>query len=115
MVDQEWSVKNSFATDKDFNFGYAVLSNPDGTLFTGHNYGGTITQPEQHLANRVVEYWSKSKRRLSCELIANVAPDITPLVKGTIDGTMMYPISISRDWRDDVVRVVLMELPVNNN
>lgn len=115
MVDQEWSVKNSFATDKDFNFGYSVLSNPDGTLFTGHNYGGTITQPEQHLANRVVEYWSKSKRRLSCELIANVAPNITPLVKGTIDGTMMYPISISRDWRDDVVRVVLMELPADNN
>lgn len=110
MVDQEWSSSNIFATDKDMEFGYGVLSNPDGTPFTGHSYGGTTMQPEQHLANRVVNYWSTSKRMLSCELRADLAPALTPMNKGTIDGTTLYPVSISRNWRDDIVKVDFMQI-----
>lgn len=110
MVDQEWSSSNIFATDKDMEFGYGVLSNPDGTPFTGHNYGGVTQEPEQHLANRVATYWASSKRRLSCELMVGSAPDLTPMNKGIIDGTVLYPISISRNWRDDVMMVEFMQI-----
>jgi len=29
----------------------------------------------------------------------------------TIDGTTCHPVAISRDWRDDVVRLSLLEMP----
>jgi len=79
-------------------------------------YNGVNGRPEQHIVNRIANYWATSKRKIECELLAHdglaatVANGINPRNKASIDNSIMYPISISRDWRDDVVRLSLMEV-----
>lgn len=109
----DYNVDCIYGSDNNMEFGYGVLINPDGSYVTGLLYGESTVPvyPEQHLADRVVEYWSKPKRKLSCELKANVIAEITPGNFVTIDGTLAHPISINRDWHDDVIKFVLLEMP----
>ena len=67
-------------------------------------------RPEQHLANRVVNYWQTSKRRLAVDVRTNTIADITPQYKVTIDGTTGYPIAITRDYWNDVTTLTILEL-----
>jgi hypothetical protein len=39
-----------------------------------------------------------------------VIGDIDPRTKVTVDDTECYPIAISRDWRDDVVELTVLEI-----
>lgn len=109
----DYDVDCIYASDNNMGFGYGILINPDGTYMTGLLYGESTVPvyPEQHLADRVVAYWSQPKRKLSCELKANAIEEITPGNFVTIDGTLTHPISINRDWHDDVIKFVLLEMP----
>lgn len=106
MIEEIWSADTIFASDNDFVFGYGVLMNPDGTPFTGNS-----DKPEQHLADRIMNYWQASRRKIVCELLKPSVMELSPRVVGTIDGTLVYPISVSHNWKDDVVGVVFFELP----
>ena len=99
-----------FASDNNLEYGYGLLLNATGGYVAVVPYGNTTEHPEQHLANRVTTYWRTSKRRIATELRANVVPDITPRHKEVLDGTTAYPISISRQWRDDVLQLTVLEL-----
>jgi hypothetical protein len=98
-------------------YGYGLLMNPDGSYMASVPYGNSNEQPEQHLANRVTTYWLQAKRMLSPDLIANAnissgtVMDISPRHKVTMDGTTFHPIAITHDWRDDVVSLILLEMP----
>ena len=106
-----------YGSDNDMEFGYGVLINQDGSYMNGLTYGeSTVPEyPEQHLANRVVEYWSTPKRKIECELKANAIATIDPGTLVTIDATLTHPIAICRDWYDDLVRFVLLEMPDTEN
>lgn len=120
-VHNEWNIDTIFATDNYLSFGYGVLTNPDGTPFKGIGYGGssTLTPPEQRLAERVAAYWSQARRKMQLELLANKTAstgirdvtigDISPEMMETVEGKLMYSIGISKDWRQDVVALTLME------
>lgn len=113
-ADGEYDVSTIFATYNRMIPGYGIVHNPDGSFYGGAEISGTptITPPEQLLANRVANYWATSKRKIECELrtdkVEQSAP-ITPRDLLTIDGTTMWPIAISHDWRDDVTRITAME------
>jgi hypothetical protein len=98
-------------------YGYGLLMNPDGSYMDNVPYGNNSEQPEQHLANRVTAYWAQAKRMLSPDLIANAnissgtVMDISPRHKVTIAGTVCHPIAIDHNWRDDVVSLILLEMP----
>lgn len=113
MVKGEWEGSSIFATDNYSKWGPGLVLNPNGTLFTGWNYPnhteGT-TPPEQHTADRVAQYWSQSRRMISCELRHDLLPELTPRHLLTIDGTTLYPFSISHQWRDDVVITKSLEI-----
>ena len=113
MVKGEWDGSSIFATENYCEWGPGVVLNPEGTLFTGWNYphhtAGT-TPPEQHLADRVAQFWSQSRRMISCELRHDLLPELTPRHLLTIDGTTLYPFSISHNWRDDVVITKSIEI-----
>ena len=80
-------------------------------MMTGVTYGGGSSEiPEQHLADRIVGYWATAKRKIECELRLNVVGNVYPSYKVTMDGSTLYPISISHDWRDDIMRLNLMEV-----
>ena len=122
MVKKEHTDETIFSTDNNLTYGYALLMNPDGTMFSGIDYNGdnTLIPPEQHLADRIVDYWSESKRKMDVELLANKTMDagnvtkkiveLSPAMKTALDGTDVYPISISHKWRDDIVNAILLEL-----
>jgi hypothetical protein len=42
--------------------------------------------------------------------VGNV-PQINPQKQVTLDSTTFYPIAISREWRDDVTELTMLELP----
>lgn len=111
-VRDEFAADCIFASDNNMVFGYGVIINPDGSYMQTVPYGSAMARPEQHLATRVVNFWQNSRRRLQLDLRADIASieAISPQHHLTIDGTYLYPISISRNWADDVVNVILLEM-----
>ena len=112
-VRDEWNADCIYASDNDMAWGYGLLINPDGTFMQKAVYGATSQHPEQNLADRVTAYWQQARRKVSVEMRSddlNVSA-ISPEKKVTLDSTTFYPISISRDWRDDVTNLTMLELP----
>ena len=99
-----------YASENEMDFGYGVVMNSDGSPMTSANYNGSTQRPEQHLANRMAAYWNGAKRKIYAELRSNLVENVSPRSMVTIDGSTCHPISISRDWRDDVTRVTLLEM-----
>jgi hypothetical protein len=85
-------------------------------------YAGNRKQhPEQHLADRVANYWRVSRRRLGVDFSADAKTEdtaagtffsnITPQHMLRVNDTKMHPVAISRDWRNDIVRMSMLEMP----
>ena len=109
---EEWNADCIFASDNNMEYGYGLLMNADGTFMESAPYAAGDQHPEQHLANRVANYWAVSRRRLGGDFRANTIADISPQYKVTINGTTCHPVAISHDWREDVVKLSLLEMPV---
>lgn len=110
---EEWNANCIFASDNNMEYGYGLLLDANGNIKQTVNYGNTPEHPEQHLANRVANYWETAKRKIDPELLVNKIPDVSPdnIVKVGLDAVTTYaPIAISRDWRDDVTRISLLQL-----
>ena len=115
---EEWNADCIFASDNTMEYGYGLLINPDGTFMEDARYGHDLSDPalhnkveypEQHLANRVAAYWAQSKRQVGVELRTDAIAAITPRHRLTLDGTIFNPTAISRNWRDDVTILTLLE------
>ena len=111
-VRADWNADCIYASDNDLSFGFGVIANPDGSYFTTTTYGSSTTpeRPEQHLADRVANYWATAKRMLELELLSNLIANINPMYMVTVDGSTMHPIAIGRRWRDDVTTIKLIEI-----
>ena len=103
-----------FASDNNMEYGYGLIINPDNSYMDKapytQNTGATYEYPEQHLANRVSNYSATSKRMINGAFRANTIADITPRYKVRIDSTWLYPVAISRNWRDDIVKLSLLQI-----
>jgi hypothetical protein len=111
----EWNANCIFASDNNMEYGYGLLLDANGYILQTVQYGGSATNqqhPEQHLATRVANYWATAKRKIDGELLANKIGDISPNMKVSITGESgtFAPIAISRDWRDDITRLSLLQL-----
>ena len=117
---EEWNANCIFASDNNMEYGYGLLLNASGNIVEKVPYGNTTDHPEQHLANRVASYWATAKRKIEGELQAHVVQaitggtvkigDILPCHKVSIDSNTFCPIAISRNWRDDVVKLSLLQI-----
>ena len=118
---EEMDIDCIYASANTMKFCFGELFNSDGTFFNTVPYGQNNYRPEQHLANRVASYWASSKRRMYLEMRSDepvadatgtvaVIGDVDPRTKVTVDGTECYPIAISREWRDDVVELTVLEI-----
>ena len=108
---EEWNADCIFASDNNMEYGYGLLLNYAGNIISKVRYGSSFQHPEQHLANRVATYWDSDKMRLDTELwnigaVAGVSPDKTV----SLAGVTGVPVAISHDWRDDLMKMVLIEL-----
>ena len=116
-VRQDWNADCIYATDNYNMFGFGTVINNADAPTNANTYlqtisynGGSPEHPEQHLANRVTSFWSTAKRKIYAEFRSNLIADITPRNKVTIDSSTMHPISISRNWRDDIAKLTLLEM-----
>ena len=116
-IEEDVTIDTIFASEKTMKPGFGVVLNTNGSYFTGMAYVGTdVEHPEQHLADRITDYWATSKRKIEAHLLthddtaATPASSITPAHMVSIDGTTLYPISTSHKWRDDEMDVVAMEM-----
>ena len=117
----EWNADCIFATDNNLEYGWGLLMNADGTFMATAPYNGQQEHPEQHLANRVTSYWSTAKRLLTTDLRYDTSVQVsasstfalrslTPQMKVTVDGTTLYPIAFSNNWRDDTMKLTLLQM-----
>ena len=109
-VRNEFNIDTIYASFNLMKPGYGIIMNEDYSFVEAVTYGNNSIRPEQHLADRVVNYWQTSKRRLEVELRSNQIADITPQYKVTLDGTTGYPIAISHDWWNDITTLTILEL-----
>ena len=109
-VRNEWNADCIYATENACKYCYGQIFDPSGSLISEVTYGQNSERPEQHLADRVRDYWQTSKRRIEAELRSDRIPVISPRHKVTIDGMTGYPIAISHEWRDDVTQLTILQL-----
>ncbi len=116
-IEEDVTIDTIFASENTMKPGFGLVLNTNGSYFTGMAYVGTdVEHPEQHLADRITDYWATSKRKIEAHMLthddtaATPASSITPAHMVSIDGTTLYPISTSHKWRDDEMDVVAMEL-----
>jgi hypothetical protein len=109
----EWNADCIFASDNNFKYGFGLIMNSDCSFMTTTQYGNSQANqqhPEQHLANRVANYWSHSRKRLSVELRKNTITEPTPALKVNMDGCNWHAIAIGHEWRDDIVTLTLLDI-----
>ena len=108
----EWNANCIFASDNNMEYGYGLLLDASGNIIQTVNYGNNAEHPEQHLANRVANYWASAKRKIDTELQVNKVGDVTPHTNVMVTGESgtFSPIAISRNWRDDVTKISLLQL-----
>ena len=122
--DEELNSDVIYATDRKAKWGFGLLMDSDGEFTQGVNIAGTMTPFEQLLSNRISAYKERDRRKITCELRTNVNASVitsgsaqnlpiggsTPLRMIRIDGVNFAPLSISRNWRDDIIIFTLLEL-----
>ena len=113
FVKNEWSTEVIFLTENYNTWGAGVVYNADLSIFPGwdytrHSVGNTA--PEQRLVDRVAAFWIHSRRSVDAEIRLDLVSSVEPVNTLTIDGSLLYPVSISHNWRDDVLRVKAIEI-----
>ncbi len=112
MSRADWNNDVIYASGKNnSDFGFGLVFDTDNRLMSTASYASGSQEPEQHQANRVANYWASTRRMIRANLRSNEVPLISPGMFLTIDGTRCYPLSISHEWRDDVINVSLIEIP----
>ena len=113
MVKEEWNADCIFASDNNLEYGYGLLMNANNSFMETAPYGNNNEHPEQHLANRVIDYWQTSRRMITTELISNAIAEVTPQNYVTLQNIAGHfcPLAISHQWRDDITILTLLEMP----
>lgn len=107
----DWNSDCCFASDNEMSFGYGVVLHADGTPMGGFIYEGSTSEtPEQHFANRVANYWRKSRRRLKLDIAFTSASAYVAGQTFTLDGMKYMSLGFTDSWRDRRRTLNLMEL-----
>ena len=112
---EEWNANCIFASDNNMEYGYGLLLDASGNIISTVQYGGSALNqqhPEQHLADRVVNYWATAKRMLDLDVIKSNIAAIAPHTKVTVgsESGQFVPLAIGHDWRNDKVKLTLIQL-----
>lgn len=111
----EVDVTTIFGGDDGNNFGNGLLLETNDTYCTGVLYtyssGAAYELPEKHLLDRIIARGSNVKKKENVEIRSDLIPALSPTYKcNTPNITGGYPISISREWRDDISKIIIQEI-----
>ena len=101
-----------YASDNNMDWGYGLVLNADGSYMGGFSFDGQTTEtPEQHLADRVANYWRIGRQKLVINIgRTNVIKNYGCDMKMTYGGKYFWPISYRDNYRDCSRIITLMEL-----
>lgn len=107
----DWNCDCIYASDNNMLFGYGVVIEPNGAYMTDFYYSSELQEtPEQHFANRVANYWRKSRRRLKLDIAFTSASAYVAGQTFTLDGMKYMSLGFTDSWRDRRRTLNLMEL-----
>lgn len=109
-ADNQWNADCIFASDNNMEYGYGLLMNADGTWMGKVPYDINEDYPEQHLADRVTSFWQYARRMIRTEVKYSEASGVNPSTKVNMKSLILHPMSISHDWREDTIQLILIEL-----
>lgn len=69
-----------------------------------------MERPEQHLARRMADYLSTIRVKTVADLRTDAVTVNPRTMVETVGAGTSYPLSISRNWRDDVTKVIMVEV-----
>ena len=99
------------ASDDDNQYGTGLIMNPDGSYCSMLTYADNTQQhPEEHTVNRMAAFGSQVRSSLRLPLRMDSVAEITPTSKCSVEGNTYHPISINKDWRDDIETITLLEI-----
>lgn len=111
----EVSVDTIFATNNGNALGLGIIMNMDGSYCDGLLYeyasGGGNERPEEHLVDRMGNYYSEVRKSATLEVRTDEV-SISPGTRVNLGwgNATGYPVAISHDWRDDVTTLKIMEI-----
>jgi hypothetical protein len=108
------SISTIFASDNGNAAGIGIILNSDNSycqeVRISESGGEYNEHPERFLVDRIASYGASAKRKLVLDLLDSEIPNISPGDKVTIDGDTFCPVSISRQFRDDITTLTLLEI-----
>ena len=112
-IKNQQSIDLIYASDNNMKFGFGLVMEPTFEYMQGARYGDLVLQhPEQHLADRIVNFWAAAKRLVTADLqtqmVEQSAP-ITPLSHLVLGQTHFRTLAISHQWRDDVTTLKMIQ------
>lgn len=103
-----------FASFNKFPFAKNFIMDSTGEYQRGIPYDlhdlTDLTHPEQYLADRISAFWTNARHLLKSEYILNTNTNANPVRIYTQDNKHYYPMVIAHDWRDDIVKLSLIEV-----
>ena len=111
-IKNDQSIDLVYASDNNMKFGFGLVMNPSYDYMATAYYGEALQHPEQHLADRIVNFWAAAKRLVTADLqtqaVEQSAP-ITPLSHLVLGVTHFRTLAISHQWRDDVTTLKMIQ------
>jgi hypothetical protein len=111
-IKNDQSIDLVYASDNNMKFGFGLVMNPTYEYMAYAYYGESIQHPEQHLADRIVNYWAAAKRLVTADLrteVVEATDNITPLSHLVLGVTHFRTIAISHQWRDDITTLKMIQ------
>lgn len=106
----EKEVHTIFTCDNENAFGTAIIINPEGTYCPRLTFDDGTASAGQHLADRIAEFGSKTRRVMEIEVTGGTIASYNATYIYRTNDADYAPIAISRDWRNDVFTVKLLEV-----
>lgn len=109
----EKTVSTIFACDNGNTFGYGIVLNADSSYCTGvyYHYSGSgyaFRKPEANLLRRMIARGAYTKMKQVVNL-RSTEVTVNPRTSCECIGMSGYPIAVSREWRDDLINLTIME------
>jgi len=101
-----------YASDNNMNFGYGLVMQITYAYMETALYNLTREHPEQHLADRIANFWAAAKRIITADLrteVVEATDNITPLSHLVLGALHYRTLAINHQWRDDVTTVKMIQ------
>ena len=105
---ETFELDNIIASDNNNSYGKGILLNSDGSYCDGIVYDYFLVHPEDDYLRRIIYQKDRVRKKIEMSVDSSINI-ISPIEIYRFQSMYLYPISISRLWRDDTSNIIFME------